>query len=95
MRREEKCGLVFEAEDRVPESFMIDLIEGLYDSDIEEILKDRVTKYNVTEQWEMFLDNNKEEMEDILKWEGTDVIKELDKVWRELVKKYLGQEKDA
>ena len=95
MRREEKCGLVFEAEDRVPATFMGDLIEGLYDSDIKEILKDGVTKYNVTEQWEMFLDNNKEEMEEMLKWEGVDVIKELDKMWRGLVKKYLGQEKDA
>ena len=89
MRREEKCGLIFEAEDRVPVTFMGDLIDCLYESDIEEILNDGITKYNVTEQWEMFLNNNKEEMEDILKWEGTDVIKELDKIWRELVKKYL------
>lgn len=95
MRIKEKEGLTFVADDKVPISYFNELIDGMDSEEIKDVIKYTGTKWDITDDWEMYIKARREEMDDILFCESKEMIKELDKIWRELVKNYLDQEKNS
>lgn len=89
MRYKERNGLVFVADERVPADFMDELIEGFDEADINDMVDSGDEQYDVTREWNMYMDSREEEMEEMLRCETKGTIREMDKRWRALVEKYL------
>lgn len=90
MRKIEKNGLVCVAEERVPASYLEFFVDGLCNEDIEDIKKELGEEYNVTEDWDMYINEIKDAMEDLIAYEAEDIVKEIEAAWVE-VKEKLGK----
>lgn len=86
MKKIEAEGVVFVAEDRVPASYFEEYVENLTLEDIEDIKEECDTEkgFDITFDWDRYIKNIKEEMEDFISFEEEDVIQEIEKCWREV-----------
>ena len=95
MRTRERNGLEFVAEKRVPADFFNDFINGINDEDIQEIIENEGSKWDITNQWDMYINESREQIEEMLKYESGGTILEMDKIWRELVNEYLSWKRNS
>lgn len=87
MRRTERDGLVFVAEERVPASYFNLCVENLYSEDIEEMKKEYV-EFDITHEWDLYLREIEDEMRDFLSLEEEDVIIEVENLWKRIREEY-------
>lgn len=83
MRRIEREGLVFVAEDRVPASYLENFVENLYSEDIEK-MREEYCEFDVTHDWDLYLKNIEDEIRDFILIEDEDVIVEVEKCWKRI-----------
>lgn len=87
MRRAERDGLVFVAEERVPASYFNLYVEDLYSDDIEEMKKE-YEEFDMTSDWDLYLRGIEDEIRDFLSLEEEDVIVEIENLWKRIREEY-------
>lgn len=83
MRRIEREGLVFVAEDRVPAPYLENFVENLYSEDIED-MREEYCEFDVTHDWDLYLKNIEDEIRDFILIEDEEVIVEVEKIWKKV-----------
>ena len=91
----ERDGLVFIADGRVPADFFNELIRDFDKYDIQEMKEDiaerGVSVYDLTDVWDDYIEFQKRIIDDLIDGEYKGVLVELNKYWKEQIKKYIGQ----